>query len=73
MKYGRRPEYFFQMEHDLNFFQMDDDLNFILGNLIFGMQQCFNPTRWNIEDNINFLENGKNPQYLKWTTTSILF
>jgi hypothetical protein len=53
---------------------MDDDLNFILGNLIFGMQHCFNPTRWNMEENLNIFENERQPQcFWKWKETSIFF
>jgi hypothetical protein len=31
--------------------------------LIFGMQTYLNPTRRNMEDNINIVENGRRPQF----------
>jgi hypothetical protein len=40
---------FFEME----FFSMQPRL------LVFGTQHCFNPTRWNIEEDLHFFENGR--------------
>ena len=37
------------------------------------MQLYFNPTRSNIEDDINFFEHGRRPYYFKWKTTSFFF
>ena len=28
------------------------------------MQSCYNPTRKNMEDDLNIFENGRRPQYL---------
>ena len=44
------------MEDDLNFIQIEDDLNFVLGSQrswFVSMQPYFDPTRWNMEDNLN--------------------
>ena len=58
------------MEDNLIFFLIKDDLNFVR---LFGMQHCFNPTRWHMEDDLNFLkmedvliffENGRQPQFI---------
>ena len=38
------------------------------------MQPYFNPTRWNMEDDLNIFENGRRPQlFSKWKTTYIYF
>ena len=34
-------------------------------NLIFGMQPYSNPTRRNMEDDLNIFENGRRPPFLK--------
>ena len=57
---------FFLIEDDPNSFQMQVDLKFVIGNPIswfFGMQHCFNPTRWNMKDDLNFLLNWRRPQF----------
>ena len=38
-------------------------MNFALGNL--GMQHCFNQTRWNMEDILNYFENGRLPNFFE--------
>ena len=32
--------------------------------LIFGKQPYVNPTKWNMEDDLSFLENGRQPQII---------
>jgi hypothetical protein len=48
---------------------MEDNLNFALGHLelIFGMQHCFDQTRWNMEDNpiFSLLEDNLNFSLIK--------
>ena len=57
--------------------QMEDNLLFCFRQyreLNFGTQNWFNPTRWNIEENLNLFENRRPPQFFwKWKTTSFSF
>ena len=54
---------------------MEDDLNFAQGNLVswIGIQQWFNPNRWNMEDNLNFLKKEDDLIFLKMEDDLNLF
>jgi hypothetical protein len=53
---GRRPQYFENgRRHQICSRQPK--------RLIFGMPPYFDPTRRNIEDDLNILENGRRPQF----------
>ena len=66
-KLWKTTSIFLKIKDDLNFFQMDDDLNFVLGNI------ASSPTKWNMKEDLNFFENGRQPQFFgKWKTTLFL-
>ena len=50
------------MEDYLNFVQMEDDFNLVLGFV--GMQPYFDPTRWNMEDDLIFF-NRRRPYVIQ--------
>ena len=37
------------------------------------MHYCYNPTRWNMEDNLNLFENGRWPQYFSRQPKGLIF
>ena len=51
---------------------MEDNLNFVLGKqgANFYMQPYFNPTIWNIEDDLNFFQMEDYLNFFKWQNTS---
>ena len=85
MKYGRRPPYFWKLK-TTSFFSNGRQPQFWSRHprkLIFGMPPYFDPTRWNMEDDLNNFENGRRshffsshgglPQFCSRQPTELIF
>ena len=67
MKYGRQPQYFWKWKTTSNF-SIGRQPQFSSRQpkkRIFGVQPYFDPTRWNMEDDLNIFKNGRRPQFFQ--------